>query len=182
MSARLVTLLRCSPPIGHATAALVPTHLVTPLRRSPPIGHATAALVPAHLVTPSLRGSPLISSHGLVAHLSRYRCARPRSFRYTVTSLAPFGHTFGHTCAARLAQAPTLSLIGIPWKIIPFPQFELQSKWVARVLSGRVTLPTQAEMEEAVREVGSTFVYFASLRPGYPANASGGGGGGQRGG
>uniref|UniRef100_A0A7S0RVR3 Flavin-containing monooxygenase n=1 Tax=Pyramimonas obovata TaxID=1411642 RepID=A0A7S0RVR3_9CHLO len=47
-------------------------------------------------------------------------------------------------------KAPTLSLIGIPWKVIPFPQFELQSKWVARVLSGRAALPSDAEMEAAV--------------------------------
>ena len=30
---------------------------------------------------------------------------------------------------------------GLPFNIVPFPQFELQSKWVARVLSGRSTLP-----------------------------------------
>ena len=53
----------------------------------------------------------------------------------------------------RPTQATTLSLIGIPWKIIPFPQFELQSKWVARVLSGRVRLPSRAEMEADIVKV-----------------------------
>lgn len=39
------------------------------------------------------------------------------------------------------ALAPTLAFIGLPWKVLPFPQMELQSKWVARVLSGRAALP-----------------------------------------
>ncbi|XP_077236004.1 flavin-containing monooxygenase FMO GS-OX-like 5 isoform X2 [Tasmannia lanceolata] len=46
---------------------------------------------------------------------------------------------------------PGLSFIGIPWKAIPFPMFELQSKWVACVLSGRVALPSQEEMMEDVK-------------------------------
>ncbi|XP_026447028.1 flavin-containing monooxygenase FMO GS-OX-like 3 [Papaver somniferum] len=37
--------------------------------------------------------------------------------------------------------APGLSFIGIPWMALPFPTFELQSKWVAGVLSGRISLP-----------------------------------------
>ena len=34
------------------------------------------------------------------------------------------------------ALAPSLSFVGLPWKVVPFPQFELQSRWIARVLSG----------------------------------------------
>ena len=30
------------------------------------------------------------------------------------------------------AYAPSLSFIGLPWKVVPFPQYELQAKWVAR--------------------------------------------------
>lgn len=47
--------------------------------------------------------------------------------------------------------APHLSFIGLPWKVIPFPLFELQSKWVAGVLSGRVKLPSSEEMMEDVK-------------------------------
>lgn len=46
--------------------------------------------------------------------------------------------------------APTLSFIGLPWKVVPFPQFELQSRWVARCLSGRVKLPLRSAMEAEV--------------------------------
>ncbi|CAD6204446.1 unnamed protein product [Miscanthus lutarioriparius] len=47
--------------------------------------------------------------------------------------------------------APHLSFIGLPWKVIPFPLFELQSKWVARVLSGRIKLPSKDKMMEEVK-------------------------------
>lgn len=40
-----------------------------------------------------------------------------------------------------------LSFIGLTFKIVPFPQFELQTKLVARVLSGRTALPSAQEME-----------------------------------
>ena len=39
------------------------------------------------------------------------------------------------------AAAPTLSFIGLPWKVVPFPQFELQARWIARVLAGAALLP-----------------------------------------
>ncbi|XP_026445558.1 flavin-containing monooxygenase FMO GS-OX-like 4 [Papaver somniferum] len=42
--------------------------------------------------------------------------------------------------------APGLSFIGLIWKGTPYPIFELQSKWVAGVLSGRILLPSQEEM------------------------------------
>ncbi|KAL0913059.1 hypothetical protein M5K25_016490 [Dendrobium thyrsiflorum] len=47
--------------------------------------------------------------------------------------------------------SPFLSFIGIPWKVVPFPLCELQSKWVAGVLSGRIAVPTPEEMMEDVK-------------------------------
>ncbi|KAF8068234.1 flavin-containing monooxygenase [Scenedesmus sp. PABB004] len=44
---------------------------------------------------------------------------------------------------------PTLALIGVPWKVVPFPQFELQARLAARVLSGRAALPPPAEQAAA---------------------------------
>lgn len=35
-------------------------------------------------------------------------------------------------------------------QIVPFPQFELQSKWIAAVLSNRIALPSKEEMLEDV--------------------------------
>ncbi|XWS49079.1 hypothetical protein CRYUN_Cryun13aG0132800 [Craigia yunnanensis] len=49
------------------------------------------------------------------------------------------------------ALTPSLSFVGIPWKIVPFPLFEFQSKWIAGVLSGRITLPSQKEMMEDIK-------------------------------
>ncbi|KAI0488332.1 hypothetical protein KFK09_028161 [Dendrobium nobile] len=51
--------------------------------------------------------------------------------------------------------APYLSFIGLTTKIIPFPMFQLQSKWIAGVLSGRIILPTQEEMMEDVKNLYS---------------------------
>ncbi|KAH7862601.1 hypothetical protein Vadar_007012 [Vaccinium darrowii] len=41
---------------------------------------------------------------------------------------------------------PSLSFVGLPWKVVPFPLCELQSKWIADVSSGRVSLPSSNEM------------------------------------
>ncbi|ESQ29139.1 hypothetical protein EUTSA_v10023450mg [Eutrema salsugineum] len=46
------------------------------------------------------------------------------------------------------ALAPGLSFVGLPAMGIQFVMFEIQSKWVAAVLSGRVTLPSQEKMME----------------------------------
>ncbi|ESQ46597.1 hypothetical protein EUTSA_v10000434mg [Eutrema salsugineum] len=56
------------------------------------------------------------------------------------------GPLYKHTYPPTLA--PWLSFVGIPWKVVPspFPMFELQSKWIAGVLSGRITLPSKKEM------------------------------------
>ncbi|PNH03044.1 Flavin-containing monooxygenase FMO GS-OX-like 4, partial [Tetrabaena socialis] len=46
--------------------------------------------------------------------------------------------------------APGLSFLGLPWKVVPFPQFELQSKLVARLLSGRASLGPLERMQADV--------------------------------
>jgi hypothetical protein len=40
----------------------------------------------------------------------------------------------------------TLSFMGLPFKIVPFPQFELQAKYIARLLSGKAQLPDRSKM------------------------------------
>ncbi|EXC26263.1 Flavin-containing monooxygenase FMO GS-OX-like 3 [Morus notabilis] len=44
------------------------------------------------------------------------------------------------------ALAPWLSFVGIPMKIIPFPTWELQSKWIAGILSNPITVPSEEDM------------------------------------
>ncbi|CAL4932195.1 unnamed protein product [Urochloa decumbens] len=48
--------------------------------------------------------------------------------------------------------APNLSFVGLPMKTIVFQSVELESKWVAAVLSGRATLPSEEDMMAAVRD------------------------------
>lgn len=51
-----------------------------------------------------------------------------------------------------LSTAPTLSIIGLPWKVVPFPEFEVQAKWIAKVLSKRVHLPSMDAMQAEVQQ------------------------------
>ncbi|KAJ0962050.1 hypothetical protein J5N97_029878 [Dioscorea zingiberensis] len=46
--------------------------------------------------------------------------------------------------------APWLSFVGIPNKVIFSLMFELQSRWIARVLSGKVTLPSEEDMMASI--------------------------------
>lgn len=48
-------------------------------------------------------------------------------------------------------QAPTISFVGLPWKVVPFAQYELQAKWIARVLSGRAALPSRQAMHAQIQ-------------------------------
>lgn len=45
---------------------------------------------------------------------------------------------------------PTLGFIGIPFLIIPFPLFEIQSKWFAALLGGAVQLPAASDMHRQI--------------------------------
>lgn len=42
---------------------------------------------------------------------------------------------------------PTLAFVGLPYRVVPFPLFELQAQWFAAFLRGRVPRLTQDEME-----------------------------------
>ncbi|CAI0395088.1 unnamed protein product [Linum tenue] len=60
------------------------------------------------------------------------------------------GPLYHHTFPPLLA--PSLSFVGIPRKIIAFPFFESQGKWVAQVLSGKRKLPSPDDMMRSVQE------------------------------
>ena len=50
---------------------------------------------------------------------------------------------------------PTLAFVGLPFRIVPFPFFQRQARWLARALSGRFPLPPAAERCRAYRhEIG----------------------------
>ncbi|KAB2000025.1 hypothetical protein ES319_D12G203400v1 [Gossypium barbadense] len=60
------------------------------------------------------------------------------------------GPLFEHTFPPSLA--PSLSFIGIPRKLIGFPFFESQAKWIAQVLSGKRELPSYDDMMLSIKE------------------------------
>jgi hypothetical protein len=43
-------------------------------------------------------------------------------------------------------EHPTLAFIGVPQRIVPFPLFQMQARWFANLLDGRIDLPSTAEM------------------------------------
>ena len=51
--------------------------------------------------------------------------------------------------------APSLSFVGIPWKVVPFPQFQLQARWIGSCLNGTSQLPSPEEMEKEVQAMYS---------------------------
>lgn len=55
-----------------------------------------------------------------------------------------FQHVFPPTLA------PWVSFVGLPWKVVPFPQFQLQSRWIGACLNGSAELPTPEAMQEHV--------------------------------
>ncbi|XP_022738111.1 flavin-containing monooxygenase FMO GS-OX-like 9 [Durio zibethinus] len=60
------------------------------------------------------------------------------------------GPLFEHTFPPSLA--PSLSFVGIPRKLIGFPFFESQAKWIAQVLSGKRRLPSWDDMMQSIKE------------------------------
>lgn len=48
------------------------------------------------------------------------------------------------------ADHPSLAFLGIPHSVVPFPLMEVQSALLAKVLSGRVSLPPRAERHAAL--------------------------------
>lgn len=60
------------------------------------------------------------------------------------------GPLYKHVFPPQLA--PRLSFVGLPQKVIIFDMIELQSKWIARVLSGKANLPSEEEMMEDVKQ------------------------------
>ncbi|PIN00899.1 Flavin-containing monooxygenase [Handroanthus impetiginosus] len=60
------------------------------------------------------------------------------------------GPLYEHTFPPSLA--PSLSFIGIPRKIIGFPFFESQAKWIAQILSGKRMLPSWDDMMQSIKE------------------------------
>lgn len=60
------------------------------------------------------------------------------------------GPLYEHTFPPSLA--PSLSFVGIPRKLIGFPFFESQAKWIAQLLSGKRALPSWDEMMLSIKE------------------------------
>jgi cation diffusion facilitator CzcD-associated flavoprotein CzcO len=61
-----------------------------------------------------------------------------------ITDGSHVNHTYKHLF---FAPKPTLSFLALPQRVIPFPTAEAQAAVLARVYSGRVSIPPHAEMQ-----------------------------------
>ncbi|KAK2655476.1 hypothetical protein Ddye_008528 [Dipteronia dyeriana] len=60
------------------------------------------------------------------------------------------GPLYEHTFPPSLA--PSLSFVGIPRKLIGFPFFESQAKWIAQLLSEKTALPSWDDMMQSIKD------------------------------
>lgn len=60
-------------------------------------------------------------------------------------------------------EHPTLAFIGIPFRVVPFPLFEVQARWFAHLLRGEVALPGAAR-RRAERERREAELRAAGVR------------------
>lgn len=45
-------------------------------------------------------------------------------------------------------EHPSLAFVGLPFRIVPFPVFQRQARWLARAFSGRFALPPRSTMRD----------------------------------
>ena len=144
----------CSPPLllsHHSAPSSSTTTTTDSIRHLPPIA---AFLLPSSGHKRAVRFSTgeIIDSIDRILFCTGYHYSYP-----FLSSLSPplittgerihglYEHIFWH-------PEPTLAFLGAPYKIIPFPTVEGQAAVIARVWSGRLSLPPQSHMQRWERE------------------------------
>ncbi|XP_057531449.1 flavin-containing monooxygenase FMO GS-OX5-like isoform X2 [Amaranthus tricolor] len=95
-------------------------------------------------------GSSIVAN--IIMHCTGYKYELPFLKTNGIVSIDDncVGPLYKHVFPPKLA--PWLSFVGLPQKTIIFEMLELQSKWIARVLSTKVALPSKEEMMADVQE------------------------------
>ncbi|CAK9875472.1 unnamed protein product [Sphagnum jensenii] len=85
----------------------------------------------------------------VIVHCTGYRYYYPfLDTKGLVTAIDIVKPVYQHVFPPSLA--PSLSFVGLTHKVLPFPLFQLQAKWIAMVFSGKVKLPPTREMMESI--------------------------------
>ena len=86
----------------------------------------------------------LCGSNSILMHCSGYHYSFPflETANLITTEGGMVAPLFEHLFHV---EEPSLSFVGIPYKVVPFPQFEVQARLVSRFLSGRCSLPDVKE-------------------------------------
>ncbi|KNC54399.1 flavin-containing monooxygenase FMO GS-OX3 [Thecamonas trahens ATCC 50062] len=153
--------------IARELATVAKTVILSHRRASEPGAGAQLAdsvRLPGVIEAPVLRGfsddgRAAAFDDGLVAEIDAvvvctgYRYVFPflrrsdRASSVTVIDEARVEPLYEHLWHTHLGEK--LAFVGIPFKVIPFPLFEVQARWIAAVVAGRVTLPDPLARAEA---------------------------------
>ncbi|KAL4285037.1 hypothetical protein GQ457_16G007370 [Hibiscus cannabinus] len=99
----------------------------------------------------------------VIIHYTRYKYHYPflKSNGIVTVGDNRVGPLYKHVFPPSLA--PQLSFVGLNYKVVIFKVMELQAKWVAKVLSGTVELPSQEAMASSVEELQASYSQSHSL-------------------
>ncbi|CAO2819827.1 unnamed protein product [Amaranthus hypochondriacus] len=87
---------------------------------------------------------------GVILHCTGYKYHFPflRNIGAVKVDDNRVGPLYKHVFPPTLA--PGISFVGLPWKVVPFILCELQSRWIAGTLSGRIPLPSEEKMMDDI--------------------------------
>lgn len=86
-------------------------------------------------------------SHGYLLHLLATQITHSRRFLSATDDMHVrplYLHMFPP------AYGPSLCFIGLPWRCAKVPQFQLQGQLLARLLAGKVQLPSVPDMQQVL--------------------------------
>ncbi|KAK9812425.1 hypothetical protein WJX73_009801 [Symbiochloris irregularis] len=118
----------------HSALGIVNLHAMSPPEELHPDGGIT------------FRGGSHIRAVNVIVYATGYRYSFPFLDAKCGVSVNNnrVGPVYKHTLVPHLG--PSLSFLGLPFKVAPFPLFEAQARWVARALSKRISLPSIDDM------------------------------------
>ena len=113
------------------------------IKRCPPIQE----LGPRSAILPS---GEAISKLDAIIFCTGYRY----SFPFLNDDLITVRNNYVHQLHQQIVsiERPSLAFIGLPFRIVPFPVFQRQARWLARVFVKRFALPERATMRKQLAE------------------------------
>ncbi|KKA26367.1 hypothetical protein TD95_001419 [Thielaviopsis punctulata] len=150
--------------VGNSASGIDLSAQISTFSKAPVLASERTATPASASTNPLIRTVPEITSFSLPSRQAHFSDGSVESdidavvfctgyfysFPYLRDLPVPLGdgtHVAGLYEHVLYAADPSLSFLGVPQRIVPFPVAEAQSGLVARALAGRWEVPTRAEME-----------------------------------